>query len=86
MSSNKKPWEIGHDELPDGRLVCSDHKLTVCGKCCVDFSFMEEVLDEDNDDDHGVEPGAVTGGMKEKEKIAKEAGTGKSPWRSFLDG
>ncbi|KIX94677.1 uncharacterized protein Z520_09723 [Fonsecaea multimorphosa CBS 102226] len=35
-------------ELPDGRLVCSAHKLTVCGKCCVDYSFMDEILEDDD--------------------------------------
>ncbi|OQV00566.1 hypothetical protein CLAIMM_06047 [Cladophialophora immunda] len=38
-------------ELPDGRMICSAHKLTVCHKCCVDYSFMEEILGEDDDDD-----------------------------------
>lgn len=31
-------------ELPDGRLVCSSHRLIICGKCCVDYSFMDDVL------------------------------------------
>lgn len=29
-------------ELPDGKLVCTPHQLVICGKCCVDYSFMEE--------------------------------------------
>jgi len=39
------------DELPDGRLVCSAHKLTVCGDCCADYSFVEDVLHEYNEED-----------------------------------
>ncbi|KAF2468331.1 ribonuclease H-like protein [Lindgomyces ingoldianus] len=36
-------------ELPSGQLVCCRHALVVCGKCCVDFSFMTE---GDTDDDY----------------------------------
>lgn len=48
--------EEGPCELPDGRVVCGPHGLVICGKCCVDYSFMDEVLshdseDEDQDDD-----------------------------------
>ncbi|KAJ2976158.1 hypothetical protein NUW58_g8160 [Xylaria curta] len=45
----------GPCELPNGRLVCGPHGLVVCGRCCMDFSFMEDVLtdgeDEDEDED-----------------------------------
>ncbi|KAI1439017.1 putative ribonuclease H1 [Xylaria sp. CBS 124048] len=34
-------------ELPDGRLVCGSHGLVICGKCCVDYSFMDEINGED---------------------------------------
>ncbi|CCT72690.1 uncharacterized protein FFUJ_12581 [Fusarium fujikuroi IMI 58289] len=34
-------------ELPDGRLVCGNHGLVVCGSCCVDYSFMDDVLGDD---------------------------------------
>ncbi|SCV38996.1 uncharacterized protein FFB14_07067 [Fusarium fujikuroi] len=34
-------------ELPDGRLVCGNHGLVLCGSCCVDYSFMDDVLDDD---------------------------------------
>ncbi|KAL2801780.1 ribonuclease H-like domain-containing protein [Aspergillus granulosus] len=30
-------------ELPNGRLVCGPHHLTVCGICTVDYSFMDEI-------------------------------------------
>ncbi|KAF4494921.1 Ribonuclease H [Fusarium agapanthi] len=33
-------------ELTDGRLVCGTHGLVVCGRCCVDYSFMDDVVDE----------------------------------------
>lgn len=36
-------------ELPNGRLVCGSHHLVVCPFCTVDYSFMEEVLGEDQD-------------------------------------
>ncbi|KAB8256294.1 ribonuclease H-like domain-containing protein [Aspergillus pseudonomiae] len=36
-------------ELPNGRLVCGSHHLVVCPICIVDYSFMEEVLEEDQD-------------------------------------
>ncbi|KAF5026350.1 hypothetical protein F66182_1558 [Fusarium sp. NRRL 66182] len=39
-------------ELDDGRLVCAPHGLVVCGRCCVDYSFMDEILDE-ADSDYG---------------------------------
>lgn len=41
----------GPHELPNGRLVCGPHGLGVCGICCVDYSFMEEVLDDGGDDE-----------------------------------
>ncbi|KAJ4309120.1 hypothetical protein N0V84_011686 [Fusarium piperis] len=36
-------------ELPDGRLVCRRHGLHVCGSCCVDYTFMDEVLAESDE-------------------------------------
>jgi hypothetical protein len=42
-------------ELTDGRLVCSTHRLTVCGKCCVDYSFMFEVSDDGEEESDGDE-------------------------------
>ncbi|KAF5596049.1 ribonuclease H [Fusarium subglutinans] len=35
-------------ELADGRLVCGTHSLVVYGRCCVDYSFMDDVVDEDS--------------------------------------
>ncbi len=36
-------------ELPDGRLVCGTHGRVVCGICCVDYTFMDDVLDLGSD-------------------------------------
>ncbi|RCI08412.1 hypothetical protein L249_8911 [Ophiocordyceps polyrhachis-furcata BCC 54312] len=41
--------DIGPVELPDGRLVCRRHGLAICGLCCVDFSFMDEQYDEEEE-------------------------------------
>lgn len=43
--------EEGPCELPNGRLVCGPHGRIVCGRCCTDYSFMEEVLGDDPSDD-----------------------------------
>lgn len=43
--------EEGPCELTNGRLVCGPHGMVVCGRCCTDYSFMEDVLDDDDDDD-----------------------------------
>jgi ribonuclease HI len=41
-------------ELPNGHWVCSAHYLTVCGKCCVDYTFMDEINeDEDGEESDG---------------------------------
>ncbi|KAM3536093.1 hypothetical protein MY4038_000559 [Beauveria bassiana] len=37
----------GPCELPNGRLVCGPHGLVQCGKCCSDYSFMDDILGED---------------------------------------
>lgn len=42
--------EEGPVELPNGRLVCGPHGLVLCGKCCTDYSFMEDVLYDDGGD------------------------------------
>ena len=56
LGSSSSDDEEGPCELPDGRLVCGPHGLVWCGKCCVDYSFMDDVLghnseNEDQDDD-----------------------------------
>ncbi|KAK0743502.1 ribonuclease H-like domain-containing protein [Schizothecium vesticola] len=45
--------EEGPCELPDGRLVCGPHGFVRCHRCCSDYSFMDELLDgeDDNDED-----------------------------------
>ncbi|CAH0020000.1 unnamed protein product, partial [Clonostachys rhizophaga] len=32
----------GHCELPDGRMVCGPHGIVVCGRCCLDFSSIND--------------------------------------------
>ncbi|KAH9906518.1 ribonuclease H-like protein [Xylariomycetidae sp. FL2044] len=41
----------GPCELPSGRLVCGPHGLVICGRCCVDYSFMEDDLGNSEDED-----------------------------------
>lgn len=44
------PWISGGPlELPNGRLVCLEHELVVCPYCCVDYSFMDDILGEDDE-------------------------------------
>ena len=33
-------------ELPDGTLCCHRHGLEICGICCCDYSFMRDILKE----------------------------------------
>ena len=50
--------EEGPCELPDGRLVCGPHGLVICGKCCKDYSFMDDILSDtgmDEDEEDGEE-------------------------------
>jgi ribonuclease HI len=42
-------------ERPDGSLVCNAHGLVVCGVCTVDYSFMQDNLEEDQQN-HGGHP------------------------------
>ncbi|KAK4194086.1 RNase H domain protein [Triangularia verruculosa] len=61
--------EEGPCELPDGRLLwpvgplpcdSGSHGLVWCGKCCVDYSFMDDSEYEDqNDDSFGSEPQVI---------------------------
>ncbi|KAI1277423.1 ribonuclease H-like protein [Xylaria sp. FL0933] len=43
--------EEGPCELPDGRIVCGPHGLVCCGRCCSDYSFMDDIDDEMDDED-----------------------------------
>ncbi|KAH7021922.1 ribonuclease H-like domain-containing protein [Ilyonectria destructans] len=49
MDDSDSDDDMGPVELPSGRLICRPHGLVVCGRCCVDYSFMDEVL-EDSDE------------------------------------
>ena len=67
LGSSSSDDEEGPCELPNRQLVCGPHGLVSCGKCCVDYSFMDDVLshdseDEDEDEDEdgdGSEVGAI---------------------------
>jgi ribonuclease HI len=50
LTASDSDDEEGPCELPDGRLVCGPHGLVICGKCCVDYSFMDDVLSHDSND------------------------------------
>lgn len=32
--------------LANGKVVCHDHGLVVCHKCCVDYSFVDSGTDD----------------------------------------
>ncbi|AEO53788.1 hypothetical protein MYCTH_2295591 [Thermothelomyces thermophilus ATCC 42464] len=51
LGSSSSDDEEGPCELPDGRLVCGPHGLVTCGKCCVDYSFMDDVLGHDSENE-----------------------------------
>lgn len=46
----------GPIRLPSGRLICSPHHLVVCHRCCVDYSFMDEILSDQDDNDESSSP------------------------------
>ncbi|TVY40021.1 Ribonuclease H1 [Lachnellula subtilissima] len=50
MSLPQPPKEL-IDYLPNGKIVCFDHHLRVCGICCVDFTFGESDEDESDEDE-----------------------------------
>ncbi|KAG8797176.1 hypothetical protein FRC16_009164 [Serendipita sp. 398] len=37
-------------EQPDGTLRCKRHGLEICGKCCVDYTFMRDIIEEAKSD------------------------------------
>jgi hypothetical protein len=47
-----RPWKPDSPiELEDGTLRCKEHNLEVCGKCCVDYTFMREVLAHNSEEE-----------------------------------
>lgn len=51
LTASSSDDEEGPCVLPDGRTVCGPHGLVICGRCCTDYSFLnEEVLSQDSDD------------------------------------
>ncbi|GAP93144.1 putative RNase h domain protein [Rosellinia necatrix] len=72
----------GPCELPDGRIVCGPHGHIVCGRCCVDYSFMEDILSHDEDEDED------DGGINENEGdggIPDSTGSGARYLRLYLN-
>jgi ribonuclease HI len=51
LTASSSDDDEGPCELPNGRLVCGPHGLTICGKCCVDYSFMDDILSHDSEND-----------------------------------
>jgi hypothetical protein len=46
------PWEPDSPiELEDGTLRCKEHNLEVCEKCCVDYTFMREILGHNSEEE-----------------------------------
>ncbi|KAM7215318.1 RNase H domain protein [Rhypophila decipiens] len=43
LGSDSSDDDEGPCELPDGRLVCGPHGLTVCYRCCVNYDFGNDV-------------------------------------------
>jgi len=41
-------------ERADGTLCCKAHHLVWCGKCCVDYTFMQEDSEEEEDEDEDI--------------------------------
>ena len=51
LTESSSDDDEGPCELPDGRLVCGPHGLVTCYKCCVDYSFMDDVLSHGSEDE-----------------------------------
>lgn len=66
--------EEGPCELPDGRVVCGPHGFVVCGKCCSDYSFMDDILNEERDEERERQNDARGEPLTEPEK---KRGTGR---------
>ncbi|KAL9117169.1 MAG: hypothetical protein Q9187_006297, partial [Circinaria calcarea] len=54
-------------QLEDGSFVCSDHYLSYCGKCYVDFDDLNEGQDSGDDDDADEAEDDETDGSTEDE-------------------
>ncbi|SCO24419.1 unnamed protein product [Fusarium fujikuroi] len=60
--------DFEHIELDDGRLVCSSHGLVICGRCCVDYSFMDN--GSENSDDEPYQPANVSSRLEPSQNNA----------------
>lgn len=54
-------------QLEDGSLVCSDHYLSRCWKCCLDFDFLNEEQESGDDDDANEDDDDETDGSTEND-------------------
>lgn len=65
--ADSSDYEEAPYSLPNGKMVCGPHGLTVCGRCCVDFNFSDGDDDDDDgeyegsDDSDGLESSAAVG-------------------------
>lgn len=44
--------EEGPVTLPNGKIVCGPHGLEWCPRCCMDFTDLNEDIDDENNDDN----------------------------------
>jgi ribonuclease HI len=45
------PWQPDEPiELANGTLVCGAHRQVICGRCCVDYSFVESFEESDSEE------------------------------------
>ncbi len=63
-------------ELSNGDLVCYDHGLEICGKCCVDFTFMREEsealsTDSETNEEHDYQDENESSGSDEVEDVER---------------
>ncbi|KAI1114443.1 ribonuclease H-like protein [Nemania sp. NC0429] len=72
----------GPCELPDGRIVCGPHGLVVCGKCCVDYSFMDDGEDEDDDEHMDAETERLYSMLSPERRAAIDSRWGPPPGAS----
>lgn len=87
-------------ELPSGRVVCSEHRLKVCPYCCSDYSFMDEILgydedqefeedeeddDDDDDDDSDSSEDNVPDTSSYLRDLRPRIGTGRVLFQEFIE-
>lgn len=71
-------WTGSPIDLPGGRLACGTHHLEVCPVCCVDYTFMHEVHDDEDEASESDEP-RLCDGYKDM-----RMGTGRLVFEKFI--